>query len=147
MASDDYATKVHIELTENQRFVATFPDLPGVAAITVDEAPPLGRAAGPNPAALLAAAVGNCLAASLLFDRRWAAGKDVRCPHNQPYDASRTETKTRYPPIRRTSVLARNDDRTRVAPRSDNTTPKVTTATTKLSTYRGKKTLSAAQNR
>jgi uncharacterized OsmC-like protein len=96
MASDDYATKVHIELTENQRFVATFPDLPGVAAITVDEAPPLGRAAGPNPAALLAAAVGNCLAASLLFDRRWAAGKDVRCPHNQAYDASRTETKTRY---------------------------------------------------
>jgi uncharacterized OsmC-like protein len=42
-------------------------DLPGAAPLVLDEPEPLGSGAGPNPARVLAAAVGGCLGASLTF--------------------------------------------------------------------------------
>ncbi len=58
---------VTLSLTQGFEFVASFDDLPGSPTVLLDEPTPLGESKGPNAAALLAAAAGNCLAASLLF--------------------------------------------------------------------------------
>jgi uncharacterized OsmC-like protein len=65
MAADSRTARVHVQLVDGYRFAATFPDLPGAAPMTLDEEPPLGAGAGPNPAGVLAAAIGGCLSASL----------------------------------------------------------------------------------
>lgn len=51
---------------ENFQFLVDF-NQDGVADLLTDEPEPLGAGKGPNPARILAAAVGNCLGSSLLF--------------------------------------------------------------------------------
>ena len=59
--------RVELQFVRGYEFVATFKDGEPVPALVFDEPPPLGEGAGPNAAAVLAAAVGNCLAASFAF--------------------------------------------------------------------------------
>lgn len=58
--------RVDVTQRDHFRFDVTFED-DDWTPIVVDEPEPLGGGAGPNAARLLAAAVGNCLAASLLL--------------------------------------------------------------------------------
>lgn len=62
---------VDLSLRGGYAFEADF-NLPGVAPLLLDEPAPLGEGAGPSAARLLAAAVGDCLSASLLFCLRKA---------------------------------------------------------------------------
>ncbi len=57
---------IGVEQIEGYRFQANF-DRPGLPPLVMDEPPPLGQETGPNPARLLAAALGGCLSMSLLF--------------------------------------------------------------------------------
>lgn len=61
----DHHADVSLLREDGFRFRVTFGS--GMPTLLTDEAPPLGSGSGPNPVALLAAAVGNCLASSLLF--------------------------------------------------------------------------------
>lgn len=76
---------IQIEQVKDFEFRVIFDD-PSLAQLKVDEPPPLGHGAGPNPARLLAAAIGSCLTASLLFCARKA-----HLPLNQARTVVRTE--------------------------------------------------------
>lgn len=56
---------VGLTQTRNYRFDIRFGD--ALPVLQSDESPPVGEGDGPTPVQLLAAAVGNCLSASLLF--------------------------------------------------------------------------------
>jgi uncharacterized OsmC-like protein len=61
----DTLQTVHLAQVQDFQFDIRFSD--ALPALRADEPPPLGQGAGPTPVQLLAAAVGNCLSASLLF--------------------------------------------------------------------------------
>lgn len=62
----DESFRVELQRAENYAFRVEFPEEP-FGGFVVDEPSPLGRDEGPNAARMLAAAVGNCLSASLLL--------------------------------------------------------------------------------
>jgi len=57
---------LHVEQIDGFEFRVKF-DKEQFAPLLLDEPPPLGHDAAPNAARILAAAIGNCLSASLLF--------------------------------------------------------------------------------
>jgi uncharacterized OsmC-like protein len=65
--SESREHRVELRFVRGYEFVATFKDQDGVPAMVFDEPAPLGEGTGPNAAAVLAAAVGNCLAASFAY--------------------------------------------------------------------------------
>jgi uncharacterized OsmC-like protein len=65
--SDDRTHHVTVRLAREYEFIAEFGDVPNSPSVLLDEPEPLGHDRGPNAAALLGAAVGDCLAASLAF--------------------------------------------------------------------------------
>lgn len=70
MSTDSF--RVHLKLIENYLFEVDFGD---AGIILTDEPEPLGGGEGPNPSALLATSVANCLAASLMFAVRKFKGE------------------------------------------------------------------------
>lgn len=62
---------IRVEQVDGFEFRVRF-DKEAFAPLTLDEPPPLGHDAAPNASRILAAAIGNCLAASLVFCLRKA---------------------------------------------------------------------------
>ena len=61
---------IHVQLRQQQDYQFQIRFGEDVPVLLADEPAPLGRGSGPSPMQLLAAAVGNCLADSLLFSLR-----------------------------------------------------------------------------
>jgi uncharacterized OsmC-like protein len=67
--SDPAAIRIRLEQDADFAFKVSFPGT-DLDNLLTDEPEPLGHDRGPNPSRLLLAAIGNCMAASLLFALR-----------------------------------------------------------------------------
>ena len=66
MTEENPRFEVQLELLQDYRCEVSF-DQAQMGSLWMDEPQPLGSGSGPNASRMLAAAVGNCLSASLLF--------------------------------------------------------------------------------
>ena len=69
IATSESGFRIELVQQSDYRFEVRFDD-PHIPPLFTDETAPLGGNTGPSPVRLLAAAVANCLAASLLFAMR-----------------------------------------------------------------------------
>jgi uncharacterized OsmC-like protein len=65
--SDEHTHHVTVRLAREYEFTAEFNDVDNTPSMLFDEPEPLGGGRAPNAAAVLGAAVGDCLATSLAF--------------------------------------------------------------------------------
>jgi organic hydroperoxide reductase OsmC/OhrA len=82
---------VSLKLEEGYRIRATFESVAGAPSLVLDEPEPLGAGTGPNAQDLLAAAIGNCLAASLIFCLRKSRADVTGLEARVTTDTGRTE--------------------------------------------------------
>jgi len=66
LSSDERVFTIQLERLGDYEFKVKF-DSPAFPDLVMDEPEPVGKGTGPNASRILAAAVGNCLSASLLF--------------------------------------------------------------------------------
>jgi len=66
LSSDEHVFTIQLERVGAYEFKVKF-DSPAFPDLVMDEPEPVGKGTGPNASRILAAAVGNCLSASLLF--------------------------------------------------------------------------------
>ena len=66
-------------------------DETALAELTTDEAPPIGKNAGPSPSRLLGSAIGTCLGSSLLFALRKYRNTPGRIVASVHIDTARNE--------------------------------------------------------
>jgi len=86
----DNNVHVSLQLQEGYRFLVDLGDQ--FDPLTMDEPAPLGAGEAPNASAVLAAAVGNCLSASLLFCLRKAHVEVSDLRTDVEVDSERNET-------------------------------------------------------
>jgi uncharacterized OsmC-like protein len=99
MAEAEQSFEITLEQVSDYEFRVRFDDTP-VPDLITDESSPLGGDAGPTPSRLMAVAVANCMAASLLFALR----KYKNSPAKMGAKAKLTMTRNEHNRLRITHI-------------------------------------------